>query len=614
MGYSIDAEYTIELLNEPKTYEYVAQRFFCTGFILATRVNEHALEAIMRSWREIDEITSDRLRFLFFIENETTLTGYPNTPYFTERGYRRYNQGFIGEAKNARFRLNVTPGAQRGGRYDGGRSEDWHPDQKVRKLAQTLGVASKLPCLIWSPHGSGELFVQPLANLDPQEIIRYIIEFCNQFYDDNFEIIGRISRIESQVEQACRGLYLSLKDFEKIIDLGDEAASLRDLMASLENCPAPGQEVQAYLGDYHAKAKRALKLAKGWSDPDLHQRLEASVRWSRYAQSSFAELQSGAAINVPQMVELVWEACGLVNTGTSLAPKFDPLHSLPSWRDILAVGCIFSELEREGALSSMPARPQILRWIEYVARLSDASNEEVSRNWQEKAGIVTAVTAFKLLCSARELEDCRSTAAFENLQARMIAFVRDCAHATVATLHIQVFYAARDRLSAVSEQMKRLNVGGEQGLAFAKEIKDRIPSMVGTIDDATRGLKWGSLGGLKRLPLPPTLPITFDLGSAPAHQFGELALLRSRVEQSLTPVGSVLEDLRKANSTEYEIVAERISANARHLIIVQAGATIQVADSIENTNIDSLQTGGVSISGTVGDIHGDVVGKSKNYR
>jgi hypothetical protein len=137
MGYGVDAEYTIEILAEPQAYEFVGQKFYCSGFLLASDLHEQVIETILTRWRQIETVTSNRIRFLFFVDNKSHLSGWPARPSFTESGYLKHNTGLVRAADAAGFQLKVRPGAQN---YNGpssrrGAARAHPPEERVRKLA-----------------------------------------------------------------------------------------------------------------------------------------------------------------------------------------------------------------------------------------------------------------------------------------------------------------------------------------------------------------------------------------------------------------------------------------------------------------------------------------------
>lgn len=238
MGYVTRAEYTLELIRDPKSYNYIGRHYFATGFLLATNVSEYTLEAIMYQWAQIDFVTSNRIRFLFFIDNEVELRDGYGSPWFTESGYKRHHSRLLEIARIRGFALSARPGTQvaQGLRH---RSDlRWHPEERVRRLAQQMGITAYMPCLVWAIHNkSGRIFVQRVDNLKPEEIITTIKVFCHKFYDDNVVILSQVDQLEKSVEQICSQLDLSIQELGSVSMLLHSQSHLTNVLHSM--CMSP---------------------------------------------------------------------------------------------------------------------------------------------------------------------------------------------------------------------------------------------------------------------------------------------------------------------------------------------------------------------------------------
>lgn len=67
MGFATRTEYTIELLRNPRAYNYIGRHYYATGFILASSFHEAALRLLLERWQQIDAVTADCIRFLFLL-------------------------------------------------------------------------------------------------------------------------------------------------------------------------------------------------------------------------------------------------------------------------------------------------------------------------------------------------------------------------------------------------------------------------------------------------------------------------------------------------------------------------------------------------------------------
>ena len=235
MGFATRTEYTIELLRNPKAYNYIGRHYYATGFILASNFHELALRLLLERWQQIDAVTADRIRFLFFIDNETT---FP----FSASGYERQHADLLRVARKQGFDFSMKIGTQRPDRR-GYRSpnryfpqDNWFPQDRVRKLAQQLGITSLLPCLVWSRYDNPKVFyAKRIENLRSDDIFTLIREFCDRFYDLNTDHLLRIDQSELQIDTLCSQLNLTLKDLDYLSLLIAQRAEINKILQSIQN-------------------------------------------------------------------------------------------------------------------------------------------------------------------------------------------------------------------------------------------------------------------------------------------------------------------------------------------------------------------------------------------
>jgi hypothetical protein len=215
MGYAVRSEYTLEFLREPKNYDFIQKRYFLTGTLLATRFDENAIKTLSQKCWHIDDVTGDRIRFLFFVSNEIDLPGYPEKPHFTVSGYEHHNKVFLGSLKEIGFKTNIYPGKE---------TEKNHvvnllDYSQVRRLASQIGISEHLPCLLWVRHDEPDkLYIDPLGDSSPEDIYRHIRKVSDTFNDKNGLLFEEIFKIETEINKSLKDVKITINSMEK--DLG----------------------------------------------------------------------------------------------------------------------------------------------------------------------------------------------------------------------------------------------------------------------------------------------------------------------------------------------------------------------------------------------------------
>jgi hypothetical protein len=610
MGYAVDAEYTIELISEPRAYEYIAQRYFCTGFLLASRLNESALQTILHGWQQIDEVTSNRIRFLFFIENETTLIGYPNYPRFTESGFKRGNPKLYHEANAAQFTIIVQPGRQVPTEARHNRQQaSWHPEQRVRRLAQELGVVSILPCLIWVRHDRQEMYVKQITDLAPTDILAKIGRFCEKFYDENVLIISKISAIEGEMESVCGGLYFTAEQLPLIFDLRDEYSRIKRLVEKLSDAPAPGKDISYYLEEYSRIAKEASSIATSWPDKGMNEHIGPSIGWAYHSQKQLLGVFGGGVPNVPQAADLIDRCRHLVHAAPGEIPKMRPFPTPPSNEPLRQFFSWLSERRGERFVADEDTFEAAVRWLTYNEReLLPAKSRQQSDVFL-KNYIITLLTTQKLMSELENHGASPPAIAVEGLNSHICQIVDTCVYATVTTLRFCIYFNMRQRLNVIAHTLGRLKHEGEDSLHLADASPENVTSLIKEIDFESTKLKWTALADFEHRPLPPQLLKTSFLGSERRNASDVVQELKAKIAERLRPIGDVMDELSATSlppvADELALLAEK----AKNFIVVSSGGKINLADTMEVTDMSKTSTFGnnAKIDGdfTQADVAGD---------
>ncbi len=281
MGFGAKAEYTLELLREPQRYNHITHQFMCTGFVLATGLDESALEFLLNDWQWIDSVTSDRVRFLFFVDNETDLHDYPKRPRFSVDAYQRYHQRLLQQASGLGFEVKVAAGKVVD--YDRGELvRPWQPDEKVRRLSRELGVASLLPCIVWSfDRTPNTIFARSIEGLDGSQIAQCVSEFCKKFYQLNTPVLHEIESVEQELEDLCGSLEITVGDLSVASELSSDLNSISVVLRDLHNIEFAQDGRMSQIKNLHDAASQLAKVGAVAEDPPLAELTGRIRRWAR---------------------------------------------------------------------------------------------------------------------------------------------------------------------------------------------------------------------------------------------------------------------------------------------------------------------------------------------
>ncbi len=68
-----------ELIKAPKNFDHIDRHYFATGFLLSSLYDGYSTDDIMRYCGMIDDVTSDRVRFIFYSDDIKDLKGVRRT-------------------------------------------------------------------------------------------------------------------------------------------------------------------------------------------------------------------------------------------------------------------------------------------------------------------------------------------------------------------------------------------------------------------------------------------------------------------------------------------------------------------------------------------------------
>lgn len=202
MGFRAYRETIRHFLHEPRNYDFIQQHYFLTGILFATRFDENAIRTLCEKCWQIDDVTGERIRFLFCIEDKSDAQG------------RSHPAKFLQSMDELGMQSELL-------------DKEW-----ARAQARELGISSYLPCLLWVRHDQADRFyVDPLGNAQTDDIYVRIRKISDHFNDKNTQILSEIKTIEQFVDISLRGLQISLtslKSEAKITAAQQQALKIQD--------------------------------------------------------------------------------------------------------------------------------------------------------------------------------------------------------------------------------------------------------------------------------------------------------------------------------------------------------------------------------------------------
>lgn len=511
MGYSTRAEYTIELIRDPKSYSHIGRQYFATGFILASSIDEWTLEAILQKWQEIDSVTSDRIRFLFFIDNETTLTGYPNMPIFTENGYKRHHSRLLEIARKQGFNLSVKTGTQVHNDPFGRTKYSWHPQDRVRKLAQQLGIAQLMPCLVWVRYDEPDyIYTFPLEKIVPDGIYAIIREFCDKFYDDNVSTLSKIGEIESNIEQHCGVLDASLKELGNVPSLLSQKRKLDKILQSTQNIIITDKTWLAQINEIVDLTETISSLAPISKFQVLFSFIKSITKWARACKAAHETLsgENRNRIPVPHLANAIARCLVIDIPGDAarLIPQPDPDYTSDIFLELLNLvppELISNDGPRqteENERRSLKAKLDRLR--NYVTKRIELQNEQIPLTTSNE-DIVTLVNISTILHELIETVPVPETlhTFSSKIDSILSRIFYNSTLALAITLRLWMYYQTNDINKYIEEQIRSI-VGS---IEYTKRLYDesqlwyeQVQKPLTSIDTIEKILKWSTLSSYKK--------------------------------------------------------------------------------------------------------------------
>jgi hypothetical protein len=172
---------------------------------LATRFDHDALRTLIERCWHIDDVTGERIRFLFLI-SETA--GHISPDSGAVSSFRQQTRDkFLTPLSKLGVDTDLTPGQV----WRGFAAPDLAESGEVRRVAQQLGISSQLPCLAWMRYDEPEnLYVESVDGLSVFDIYAKIRSVSDLFNDSNGPLFEQIRSVESRINSALKSVELSI--------------------------------------------------------------------------------------------------------------------------------------------------------------------------------------------------------------------------------------------------------------------------------------------------------------------------------------------------------------------------------------------------------------------
>ena len=505
MGFHAKAEYTLELIKEPRAHELIDQRFVCYGFILSSSTDEYALQTLIENWQEIDRITSDRIRYLFFIENEITLTGYPNPPTFTQRGYERAHQRMLGLARQQNFTWKVNRQAEVRFDINGRPSGSWQPQHKVAQVAEQLGVGPMMPCLAWILEGERKyLFVRSLNGLAAPEILKEIKRFCDHFYRENVAVFTALAEIEGQIRDTCGSLTITLKELDELEGMARKRVELRKFIRNLEQLnPEPSKRTET-TGTLSATVKGLTRLGPLPVSLQFKGVLKELPKWERALAKVEQCLQGDSDLKVPHLHSTYTYCITFDSKFPENAVKLRSSKQRANTGYLRKfVSCMsdaaLADLEGE-ALAELAGR--LRRARDYVEQNVDKIESESTPVSEQ---LLTQLNVFMLM---RELGSAAGIAHAEHgdlvreMRDDLVSHFQEVTHCIALELHLWMYSELTNAHETLERRIKRTFTTSRFVHEDAFQSKDIIRDLIKIADDKCKRIQCSILDEYKKVKLP----------------------------------------------------------------------------------------------------------------
>jgi len=584
MGYGIRAEYTLKLIKNQKANNFIDAQYFATGFLLSNDVNEQSLISILKNWKEIDLITSNRIRFLFFIDNETSIGGYPQKPYFTEHGYKRYNEKLYKYARESGFEINVKAGYQKGSWE---KDNDWYPEAKVQKLAERLGVVKHLPCLIWSIYSETDfIFVLPLKSIDAHEILTSIKAFSTSFYDLNNCILSQIDVIEDKIEKKISSLKVTIKDLEIFSKYSYEIEKSKKLTGIISSFSFTDKNTNQILKDLNKYIHEILKLDITQQNTIFETIILNFKDWIKYANWISDKMRISFNENLPVSNKFHKKYMHLINYYFTLPDEIQKIYP-KSFNDKSSIIDDFFKINFSGNKKIQELPIEKINEVEKRRNAlfrkllhSNSKNNEILFRIQFLLSISFIFTDI----ITHQYFDDELTNYFNRIKKSITNLYNDTISTISVSVKFWILYKIDDMFAKTKLHIQDIVDLSEQRHSIIQEISNELK----TINELTKDIKFSTLTSYLKIKLQSELPADKE------NQINGLPSIYKEIDNAVTkyliPVKYVIPLIDEAKNEVDEIFNTEKQINAQYFINSQINLSSMKIDNQTNIGSNVINT------------------------
>lgn len=607
MGYVTRAEYTLEIIRQPNAYDHITQQFLCTGFLLGSSFDESVLEAILAKWHEIDAVTSNRVRFLFFIDNECQIR-WGNR--FEDSKFKRHHVDFLRTARVNGFEISTQPGAQIA--VGGRNQEPWYPYERVRHLAQQLGVSTLMPCLVWvRDDATTVLYVKRLATRKSDDIFSIIRSFCDRFYDRNSVALSNMDALERVLERQCGSLELTIKELDVLETLHHEYRRLMDCLKSIQEVGSLNQPVGEEIQKLSDQAVKILELHQLPVHPVFWKVLRKVKKWARQCEAVKGFLQGDKHIPVGYAASAFVNCFDLIGQLPQYAARLSP----PKEKALPLFMKEFLGLTSRGLVESLVSSgnadlaARVQRYSDYLVVLkgSQPYSAIASNAPTFYATLVNMASVLRELATTPGADDAKVGELSREIDSRLLQLFDSETRATAISVHLWIYYQLVDARATLERKLRRIARNAEYTYDEWAARREELGYQLAKISEGTKDLDWSAaLEDYETHQLPASaLQAISTKVPRTKHSRSVFDEMDRRISRRLTPVALVMQQLAETAVVPFADYARQVQAKHSVQVMVSPGAQMGFANNIYNTWKDKSMN---SVKVTLGDgtvFHGD---------
>jgi hypothetical protein len=469
-----------------------------------------------------------------------------------------------------------------------------------------------LPCLIWAPHdGSKKIFAKRINELNASAILGDITEFCTSFYDINVNIFSNVDLLESTLEKKLNGLNITIVQLTALAAMAREHGLLLSIVKDLQELPSRGRTSIEYMSSLLSIADQFDGSTELMRDTEFASILGDTKRWLKFGRTIFSAVLNGSDPSIPHTITSIRQGDKLVEQLPPTALRVERVELLKDTATVAEFYYYLADSKDAESLAERSFLEVIRRWRGYIKSVIVEGVGNI--NGDDIVDYpITILTAQRIANGLVYLGVEIPNELVKKVRVAVEELISPGVFATTTAIRLYMYDCIRARVSTIREAMRGARSDADASIALAEEWRDKVQSYVDQIELESNKISWPMFEHYEVRRLPETLPSGVALENRPYLPTFEVAAgLRSEIQTRLQPIERVMSEIYVGDIPTTEEQAREIVRQSSNIIIVAAGAKLNLADQMEISEMNTVQSGGVSISGVVGSVGGDIVGLDK---